>query len=160
MEPWSRKLHGNVDFFCFAVLLLLGQRLCGFMILEPRCQVVHLPSLASQVQQSSMQTAQLPCAGYRADSSLQMPTCNRINSATRLSSSSSQIKPMRSRTLSAVKCSAAVEAPPVAAAGRIKLGSSDLQVSGVAVRKAQCVRLLVLSLIIALLRLQNVAWEA
>ena len=34
------------------------------------------------------------------------------------------------RSATGIRASAAVEAPPMAAAGRVKLGSSDLEVSG------------------------------
>lgn len=69
----------------------------------------------------------LQTMGVRPGLSVQLAGSGRISTTAGLSNSSRLVRP---RNSCAAKCSAAVEAPPVAAAGRVKLGSSDLEVSG------------------------------
>ena len=73
----------------------------------------------------------------RPSSSVQLASSGHI-STTCLISSCRPSKHVRPRGPSTARCLAAVEAPPVAAAGRVKLGSSDLEVSGVLPRNGQC----------------------
>ncbi|KAL3137396.1 hypothetical protein ABBQ32_006919 [Trebouxia sp. C0010 RCD-2024] len=67
--------------------------------------------------------------GVWPGSSVQLAGSGHVSNHARLISSCRQAKHVRPRNAAAAKCSAAVEAPPVAAAGRVKLGSSDLEVS-------------------------------
>lgn len=98
--------------------------------------------------------------GVWPGSSVQLAGSGHVSNHARLISSCRQAKHVRPRNAAAAKCSAAVEAPPVAAAGRVKLGSSDLEVSGVLSGNRSLHPLTIASKPSAALRLQSVALEA